>query len=105
MGRSVPEREHCEFLAVTRDLTTTVEDGVFGDRVVTEHMLRVLGAAAQILAEHDVDDMGRCVACRRLHRFPWRSPNRRTPCIVHDTFMYFFKGRRRFPDAHLTKRQ
>lgn len=97
MGRSMPEREHREFLAVARSLTATLESGEFGDRVVAEHLLRVLGAAAQILTEHPVDDMGRCCACRRFHRFLWRPQNRRTPCAVHDTFMYFFKGRRRFP--------
>lgn len=96
MDRSVPEREHREFLEVTRSLTTIVENGEFGDRVVAEHILRILGAATQILAEHAVDDMGRCCACRRFHRFPWL-PQNRTPCAVHDTFTYFFTGRRRLP--------
>jgi hypothetical protein len=96
MYGSTPESEHREFIAVTRALTTTVENGEFGDRVVAEHMLRVLGAATQILTEHSVDGMGRCCACRRFHRFRLR-PQNRTPCAVHDTFMYFFKGRRRFP--------
>lgn len=89
----MPESEHREYVAVTRSLAKTVEKGIFGDRVVAEHMLRVLGAASQLLAEHPVDDMGRCASCRRHHGFPW--PRRRIPCTVHDTFTYFFKGRSR----------
>jgi hypothetical protein len=100
MSRSAPEVEHREFVAVTRSLAKRVEQGVFGDRVVAEHMLRVLGAASEILAEHPVDEMGRCVACRYRHSFGW--PRRRVPCVVHDTFTYFFKGRRRFSDLHPT---
>lgn len=102
MSRSAPEVEHREFIALTRSLTKTVENGMFGDRVVAEHMLRALGAASQILAEHTVDEMGCCVACRHRHSFPW--PRRRAPCVVHDTFTYFFKGRRRFTDLRPTGR-
>jgi hypothetical protein len=95
MSRSAPESEHREFVAVTRSLAKTVETGIFGDRVVAEHMLRVLGAASKILDEHPVDDMGRCIACRYRHSFSlW--PRRRVPRVVHDTFTYFFKGRARF---------
>lgn len=97
MSRSVPESEHREFVALTRSLTKTLEKGMFGDRVVAEHMLRVLGAASQILDEHPVDDMGRCLACRHRHGFSlW--PRRRARCAVHDTFTYFLKGRSRFLD-------
>jgi hypothetical protein len=93
MSRSVPESEHRQFIAMMHSLAQTVETGIFGDRVVAEHMLRVLGAASKILDEHPVDDMGRCIACR--HNFSlW--PRRRVPCVVHDTFTYFFKGRARF---------
>ncbi|MFD1531671.1 hypothetical protein [Pseudonocardia aurantiaca] len=94
MSRSEPEREHREFVAVTRSLTTTVENGSFGDRVLAEHMLRVLGAASQILDQHPVDDRGRCVACRHQRNSVW--PRRRVPCVVHDTFAYYLKGRCRF---------
>ena len=52
MSGSAPEREHREFIAVTHSLANTVEKGLFGDRVVAEHMLRVLGAVLQILADH-----------------------------------------------------
>ena len=93
MYRSVPEREHNEFVAMVRSLTHTVETGeVFADRVVAEHMLRLLGAASKVLAEHPVDDRARCRACAR---FSWW-PHRRVPCRVHDTFAYFFTGRSRF---------
>jgi hypothetical protein len=98
MSRSEPEREHGEFVKVTRSLTTTVENGSFGDRVLAEHVLRVLGAASQILAQHPVDDRGRCVACRHRRISVW--PPRRVPCLVHDTFAYFFKGRSRFLNLH-----
>jgi hypothetical protein len=94
MGMSEPEREHREFLETIRFLTATLESGEFGDRVIAEHLLRALEAAAEVLVEHVVDDMGRCTACRRRRDSVW--PQRRTPCVVHDTFAYFFKGRRRF---------
>jgi hypothetical protein len=92
---SLPESEHREFMAVTRCLAKTVEKGILGDRVADEHLLRVLGAVSRILADHPVDDMGRCTACRYRHGIPlW--PSRRVPCAVHDTFTYFLKGRSRF---------
>jgi hypothetical protein len=33
MSWSLPEREHSEFIAVTRSLADTVETGVFNDRL------------------------------------------------------------------------
>jgi hypothetical protein len=97
MSESVPESEHREFVAVTRSLVKTLETGIFGDRVVAEHLLRVLGAASRILAEHPVDDLARCSACRYRTRSSWW-PHRRVPCTVHDTFTYFLTGRSRFLD-------
>lgn len=93
MSRSAPEREHLEFVAVTRSLISTVENGEFGDRVLAEHMLRLLGATSKVLTEHPVDDRARCRACGQ---FSWWL-RRRVPCRVHDTFAYFFTGRSRLP--------
>lgn len=59
--------------------------------------------AATLPAEHPVDDMGRCSACRYRHNFSlWL--RRRAPCAVHDTFTYFCKGRSRFVHIHLSHR-
>ncbi|ANY07981.1 hypothetical protein [Pseudonocardia sp. HH130630-07] len=88
---SAPEREHLRFVAMTRSLTATVEKGEFGDRVLAEHLLRVLGAAATVLAEHPVDDRACCRTCRR--RSWW--PRARVPCRVHDTFAHHVTGRSR----------
>ncbi|MGH3564859.1 MAG: hypothetical protein ACRDRH_02245 [Pseudonocardia sp.] len=95
MGRSAPEREHMEFVAMARSLAHTLENGEFGDRVVAEHLLRLVGAASKVLAEHPVDELARCRACSQ---FSWW-PRRRAPCRVHDTFAYFFTGRRRWDNA------
>ena len=71
----------------------TLEEGDLGDRVFAEHMLRVLGAVSQILTQHPVDDMGRCVACRRHGNALFR--RHRAPCVVHDAFRLYIKGRSR----------
>ncbi len=56
----------------------------------SEHMLRVLGAMAEILTQHPVDDMGRCAACR--HHGVFLRARHRTPCVIHDAFSLFLKG-------------
>jgi hypothetical protein len=94
MSRSEPEREHREFMALTHTLTKELTRGDFGDRVLAEHMLRILGATSHILAQHPVDELGQCRACR--HSSVW--PRRRVPCTIHDIFRHFLKGRARFLD-------
>jgi hypothetical protein len=87
------EREHREFVAVTRTLANALEKEHFGDRVLSEHIVRVLDAVSRVLSLHPVDDLGRCEACRHSRR--WLVLRRRAPCAVHDTFAYFLMGRNR----------
>jgi hypothetical protein len=94
MSGSPPEAEHREFVAHVEFLANQMLTGhEVSDRVLAEHTLRVLEAASQILAQHPVDALGRCTACRfngsRLF------PRRRGHCAVHDVFCLYLKGRRR----------
>lgn len=101
MITSEPEREHQEFASMVHSLTRQLERGEFGDRVLTEHLMRVLGAASYILAVHPVDGLGRCRACRSPS--PWL--RRRAVCVVHDSYGYFLKGRARFLDVRSSERK
>jgi hypothetical protein len=70
-------------------LAAVLQTGTFGDRVVAEELLRLVGATEQVLALHEVDQMGRCRACGRH----WA--RRSASCLVHDAFCHHLTGRRR----------
>jgi hypothetical protein len=94
MSESAPESEHREFLAHVEFLANRMLAGhEVSDRVLAEHTLRILEAVSQILAQHPVDALGRCTACRH-HGHAW-FPERRASCAVHDAFCLYLKGRRR----------
>lgn len=94
MSRSAPESEHHEFVTAVNILSTRILRGRYvHDRVFAEHMLRVLEATSEVLADHRVDSMGRCTACRQ--RTNALLSRRRTPCAIHDAFSYYLKGHRR----------
>jgi len=78
------------------DLTDTVlAGGPEYDRVTAERMVRVLAAMSQILAQHPVDGMGRCRACRRVTGsllYTWRP---RADCLINDALSLHLAGRNR----------
>jgi hypothetical protein len=58
------------------DLTETVLSGQYiYDRVLSERIVRVLCAVADMTVAHPLDRLGRCGTCRRSRRW-----HRRPPC-------------------------
>lgn len=63
---NAPQRSYRVFEDELNDLMNTLlAGGAAYDRVTAERAVRVVGAMAQVLARHSVDDLGRCRVCRR----------------------------------------
>jgi hypothetical protein len=94
MYKSVPERDHADFIDEAAALTRALLHRHLGDQVLVERLLRVLDATAQILSRHRVDRFGRCGTPECQSAVVLTLPWRRGPCTVHEAFGRHLKGRR-----------